>query len=175
MKRILLLGYMGAGKTTLARMLSKDTGLDFYDLDHYIEGRMHKTIPDLFALRGEDGFREIERRLLHEVAEFEDVVISVGGGTPCFFDNLEYMNRQCDTVYLKATPRVLRAHIGMGTTVRPLLQGKTDEELTAFIEDQLRQRQPYYEKARYTLNVDLLDNYNKIKTSVESLRKMLNV
>ena len=85
---------MGAGKTTIGRVLARELGLDFYDLDWYIEDRFHKKIPDIFAEQGEEGFRDIERKMLHEVAEFENVIVSCGGGTPCFFDNMEYMNAQ---------------------------------------------------------------------------------
>ena len=91
MKRIFLVGYMGAGKTTIGKVLSKMVGLTFIDLDYYIEGRFRKTVSQLFAERGEEGFRTIEHNLLHEVAEFEDVLISTGGGTPCFFDNMAFM------------------------------------------------------------------------------------
>ena len=79
MRRIIIIGYMGAGKTTVGRALAKETGMQFYDLDWYIEARMHKTVPQLFAERGEDGFRQVEHNLLHEAAEFEDVIISSGG------------------------------------------------------------------------------------------------
>ena len=144
MTRILIIGYMGAGKTTLGKVLAKDLGLQFYDLDWYIEGRMHKTVAQIFAERGEEGFRTIERNMLHEVAEFEDVVISCGGGTPCFYDNMQYMNAQGDTVYLKASPEVLSAHLKMGKTERPLLKGKTPEELRDFITSQLAAREQYY-------------------------------
>lgn len=82
MRRIIIVGYMGAGKTTVGKALAKDTGLQFYDLDWYIEGRMRKTVPQIFAERGEDGFRRIEHNLLHEAAEFEDVILSCGGGHP---------------------------------------------------------------------------------------------
>ena len=92
MTRILLTGYMGAGKTTLGRALATKLGLTFIDLDCYIEERFRKTISQIFAEKGEEGFRDIERRMLHEVAEFEDIIISTGGGTPCFFDNIDYMN-----------------------------------------------------------------------------------
>ena len=166
---------MGAGKTTVGKALAKELGMQFYDLDWYIEGRMRKTVPQLFAERGEDGFREIERRLLHEAAEFEDVVLSCGGGTPCFFDNMEYMNSQGDTVYLKASPEVLCAHLKMGKTHRPLLEGKDKDELLAFVTEQLARREDYYTKAKHVLNVDLLDNYEKIKVSVERLREMLGI
>lgn len=166
---------MGAGKTTLGKVLAKELGVQFYDLDWYIEQRMRKTISELFSQYGEDGFRKIECNLLHEVAEFEDVVISCGGGTPCFFDNMDYMNSQGDTVYLKASTDVLLGHLKMGKTVRPLLKGKTPEEMRQFIEEQLMAREKYYLKAKYKHDVTMLDDYNKIKTSVESLRKMLNI
>ena len=107
MRRIILIGYMGSGKTTVGKALSKETGMMFYDLDWYIESRMHKTVSQIFAEKGEEGFRKIEHNMLHEVAEFEDVIISCGGGTPCFFDNMDYLNQQGDVVYLKATPETL--------------------------------------------------------------------
>lgn len=175
MKRIILIGYMGAGKTTVGRALAKELGLQFYDLDWYIEARMRKTVPQIFAARGESGFREVERNMLHEVAEFEDVVLSCGGGTPCFFDNIEYLNLQGDTVYLKAMPEVLYSHLKMGKVERPLLKNKTHDEMREFIAQQLSQREPYYLEAKHVLDVSLLDNYEKIKTSVACLRKILNV
>lgn len=175
MRRIIIIGYMGAGKTTVGKALAKDTGLQFYDLDWYVEGRMHKTVPQMFAERGEDGFRLIERNMLHEAAEFEDIVLSCGGGTPCFFDNMDYMNSQGDTVYLKADPEVLYAHLKMAKVKRPLLENKTQEEMQAFIKKQLALREKYYLKAKYVLDVNLLDNYEKIKTSVDKLRKILTL
>jgi len=82
MIRIILIGYMGAGKTTVGKDLAKSLGVPFYDLDWYIETRMRKKVKQIFDERGEEGFRKIERNMLHEVAEFENVVISCGGGTP---------------------------------------------------------------------------------------------
>jgi shikimate kinase len=136
---------------------------------------MRKTIAQIFEERGEDGFRQIERNMLHEVAEFEDVVISCGGGTPCFFDNIDYMNQQGQVVYLRCEPEVLRGHLLMGKTERPLLKGKSPEELLGFIEQQLQQREPYYTKAAYTLDVTLMDNYEKIKITVEKLKELLSL
>lgn len=175
MRRIIIIGYMGAGKTTVARALARDLGFDFYDLDHYIENRMHCTIKDIFDRKGEEGFRLVERMMLHEVAEFEDVVISSGGGTPCFFDNMDYMCRQADTVYLRATPEVLHAHLKMGHTVRPLLLGKTDEEVKAFVAEHLRQREPVYLQARHTVDVCVLDTREKISNTVACIEKMLGM
>ena len=143
MKRIILIGYMGAGKTTIGKVLAREMGMEFYDLDNYIEDRFHQKIPDIFAEKGEEGFREIERKMLHEVAEFEDVIISCGGGTPCFFDNMDYMNTRGETVFLDAAPSVLKEHLKMGKTVRPLIQGKAEEELNAYNEETLQKRLPY--------------------------------
>ncbi len=175
MIRIILIGYMGAGKTTVGKALAQELNLTFYDLDWYIEERYRRTVPQLFAERGEAGFREIEKRVLHEVAEFEDVVISSGGGTPCFFDNMDYMNGQARTVYLKASTDVLFRHLKMGKTERPLLKNKTDEELKQYIQDSLAAREPFYRKAQYMLDVTLLENYEKIKDSVRLLRELLNI
>ena len=113
MQRIFLIGYMGVGKTTLGKALADRTGLSFIDLDLFIEGRYRKTIRQIFEAEGEEAFREIERRALHEVAEFEDIVLSTGGGTPCFFDNMTYMNRVGTTVYLKASPEALTERIAL--------------------------------------------------------------
>lgn len=175
MKRIILIGYMGAGKTTIGRALAKELGLDFYDLDWYIENRRRKKIPQIFEELGEEGFRKIEYNMLHEVAEFEDVIISCGGGTPCFFDNIDYMNQQAQVVYLHCTPEVLHGHLLMGRVERPLIKGKSPEELITFIKEQLATREQYYTKARYTLDVTLMDNFEKIKITVEKLRELLDI
>ena len=175
MTRIILIGYMGAGKTTIGKALSKELGITFYDLDWYIESRMRKTVSEIFAERGEEGFRQIEYNMLHEVAEFEDVIISCGGGTPCFFDNMDYLNQQGQVVYLKAEPEVLYKHLQMGRVERPLLKGKSKEELLMFIKEQLEKREPFYTKAHYTLDVSLMDNYDKIKISVEKIKELLGL
>ena len=175
MKRIILIGYMGAGKTTVGKALSKELGIIFYDLDWYIESRMRKTVSEIFAERGEEGFRKIEYNMLHEVAEFEDVIISCGGGTPCFFDNMDYLNQQGQVVYLKADPEVLYKHLMMAKVERPLIKGKSHDELLAFIREQLEKREPFYTKARYTLDVSLMDNYEKIKTSVAKIKELLDL
>ena len=166
---------MGAGKTTIGKALSKELGIIFYDLDWYIENRRRKTVSQIFAERGEEGFRKIEYNMLHEVAEFEDVIISCGGGTPCFFDNMDYLNQQGQVVYLKAEPEVLYKHLLMAKVERPLIKGKSQEELLTFISEQLERREPFYSKARYTLDVSLMDSYDKINISVAKLRELLAI
>lgn len=173
--RILLIGYMGAGKTTIGKALSDEMNIPFYDLDWYIEARMHRNIKQLFEERGEEGFRKIEQAMLHEVAKNENVIIACGGGTPCFFDNMDYMNRQGTTIYLKALPEVLYAHLKMGKIIRPLLLGKTEEEIGQLIVRQVAERESYYLKAEYVLNINLLNSAEKIKEAVYSLRELLNI
>jgi shikimate kinase len=166
---------MGAGKTTLGRALADILGLQFVDLDHYIEMRYHKTITQIFADNGESGFREIERRMLHEAGEFENVVISTGGGTPCFFDNMEYMNEVGETVFLDVDIQVLFRRLKVAKQQRPLLDGKSDEELLAFIREALDKRLPHYSKAKYTFNGERLEDRRQIQQSVERLKELLNL
>jgi shikimate kinase len=163
MKSIILIGYMCAGKTTVGKALANSMNREFYDLDWFIESRFHKRISELFEERGENGFRQIESSMLHEAAEFEDIILACGGGTPCFFDNMAYMNQIGTTVFLKASPETIIEHLKLSHTVRPLLQDKRGEELKRFIEAQLVEREKYYAQAQYTFSVDILDDYDKIE------------
>ena len=167
--RIILIGYMGAGKTTVGKALAAELGLRFYDLDWYIETRMRKTIAQIFEERGEDGFRVIERNMLHEVAEFENVIIACGGGTPCFFDNMDYLNQQGETVYMNATADIICQHLNMSRNVRPLLKGKSEEEMKVFVEKQIEQRNTYYKRAKHIVEVHLMDNRKKISAMAKQL------
>lgn len=171
MTRILLVGFMAAGKTTLGKALAKDLGLQFVDLDLYIESRYHATVSQIFAERGEEGFRQIERNMLHEVAEFEDVVIATGGGTPCFFDNMEYMNAQGTTVFLDASVDVIFTRLTIARTQRPLVAGKTDEELRCYITEMLNCRLPYYSRATHSFCANQLENVRQISESVERFKE----
>ena len=175
MIRIFLTGYMGAGKTTLGKAFAREVKVPFIDLDWYIEERFHRTVPQLFAERGEDGFRRLEQSMLHEVGDFEDVVISTGGGTPCFFDNMDYMNAQGETVFLDVPVDVLFRRLRAATAQRPILQGKSDEELRGFIGEALRQRMPHYAKARYRFDGSLLESRAQIAGSVARLRALLGI
>ena len=175
MKSIIIIGYMGAGKTTVGKALAKELGIMFYDLDWYIESRMHKTVKQIFDKSGEDGFRQIEHNMLHEVAEFENIVLSCGGGTPCFFDNMDYMNGHGQTVFLDVHPDILFNRLRVATHQRPILQGKTDEELRAFIVDALDKRAPFYLQARYRFDAGRLESRRQIAESVQQLRNLLDI
>lgn len=175
MIRIFLIGYMGAGKTTLGKAFARELGLTFIDLDWYIEERFHKTVQRIFEERSEEGFRELERNMLHEVSDFENVIISTGGGTPCFFDNMEYMNTQGETVFLSVDPTVLFRRLRVAKQQRPLLAEKTDEELMEFIGSALEKRMPHYSKARHIFCAEELEDKQQIRRSVDALRLQLNI
>lgn len=145
--RIYLIGYMGSGKSTLGNILAREMGLTFIDLDKYIEERNCKTVPQLFTEFGEPGFREKERKALEEISEFTDVIIATGGGAPCFYDNMELMNRTGITVFLDIHPSVLAERLLKSKTERPLIQGKSRTELIRFIDESLKKRMPFYSKA----------------------------
>lgn len=164
---------MGAGKTTLGRDLSDFLGLSFIDLDVFIEERFHKTIRQIFAERGEEAFRELERRMLHEVAEFEDIVVSTGGGTPCFFDNMSFMNSCGQTVYLRVSIDELAARLEMARQTRPVLQNRTGEALKAFIRESLESRLPFYEQARFIFDAETMDTHDDVRKLSERLAQVL--
>ena len=173
MKRIFLIGYMGAGKTTVGKELSKQLGLSFIDLDHYIEGRYHKTVGQLFAERGEDAFRDIEQRMLREVATFEDVLVSTGGGAPCFFNNMEFMNDTGTTVYLKVSVDELANRLEVCKTTRPVLKGRSGEELKAFIAESLEKREPFYGKASVVFEAEEMMTEKDVHLISEKLSELL--
>ena len=175
MTRIFLIGYMGAGKTTLGRALAKELKIEFIDLDNYIEERLCKSISQIFAEKGEEGFREIERRMLHEAGEFENVVISTGGGTPCFFDNIEYMNRQGATVFLDVPVERLFIRLSIARKKRPLIMGKSDEELRCFIAEQLAKRLPHYSKAKQRFTADRLEDVKQIEASIKEFLQQIEL
>lgn len=166
---------MGAGKTSVGKVMARKLGLGFYDLDFFIEERFRRKVADIFAERGEDGFRKIEYRMLHELAEFEDIVIAVGGGTPCFYDNMDYLNSKGITVFMNASPETIVRHLKISHTVRPLLQQKQGQELTDHIQQHLEERMPYYLKAQYNINVDTLDSFEKIDQLVEHILATIGV
>lgn len=173
MKRIFLTGYMGAGKTTVGRSLAAELHLSFIDLDLYIEGRFHKEIRQIFAEKGEEGFRDIERRMLHEVAEFEDVLVSTGGGTPCFFDNAAFMNAQGTTVYLKVSVDELAARLETCKQTRPVLQNRSGEELKQFIATNLQAREPFYHQARIIFDAEQMDGPEDVQRIIGQLKEII--
>ncbi len=173
MQRYFLVGYMGAGKTTIGRLLARKMQLSFIDLDHFIEARYRMKIADIFASKGEDYFRKIEREMLREVATFENVVISTGGGVPCFFDNAELMKKEGISIYLKASPEALFSRLRQAKGQRPILKEKTDGELLEFIRKNLDIRSSYYEQSTLVFNAEELDSQHSVNKATEEIMKLL--
>lgn len=147
MARIFLIGYMGSGKTTLGRKLGTRLNYQFIDLDHVLEEQAGMTIAEYFASFGETAFRVAESEILKSTAYPENAVISTGGGLPCFFDNMEWMNANGVTLYINLTPKALISRLGNNKDDRPILRDKHGDELLAFITEKLDERNAFYLKA----------------------------
>jgi shikimate kinase len=148
---IFLVGFMGCGKTTLGRKLANRLGYQFIDLDHVFEAQEGTTIAEYFTQHGEEKFREIESALLKQTEYPANAIISTGGGLPCFFDNMDWMNSHGRTFYVKLSPKTLADRLDNGKTTRPVLQGKHGDELVALIEERLTEREPYYSQATFVV------------------------
>ena len=162
MKRIFLVGYMGAGKTTLGKALARRMNLAYIDTDSYIEKRYHKKVSEIFASEGEDRFRDIEHRILLEVSEFEDVIVSTGGGLPCFNNNMTVMNNLGITVYLETSVEELAARLDVSRNVRPVLKSRSGNELVEFIKESLDKRSPVYMQAKIRFNAEKMYDDNDV-------------
>lgn len=135
----------------MGRALSASLNLMFIDLDTFLEERYFKSIPQIFAEEGEESFRRKERKVLEEVAAFDNVIVATGGGAPCFFDNMELMNNSGFCIFLDVEIDSLVTRLLRAKTERPLIKGKSPDELRLFIEGLMQKRRPFYEKARHIL------------------------
>lgn len=167
MKTIFITGYMASGKTTFGKALARRLGVQHIDLDFYIEQRFHSTVKDIFATRGEAEFRRIESNLLREVGEFSDVIISCGGGTPCHAGNMEYMNSRGLTVCLQASEDVIARRVMQAGDKRPLMAGKSKDEIIATIREHMAVRAPFYDLAQIHISGDELESVQQIATTVD--------
>ena len=152
-----LIGYMYSGKTTIGRKLAIKLGYRWLDLDQFFETQFHTSIPIFFKHYGEDAFRKLEQKLLHTTADQDNVVISTGGGTPCHFDNMHWINTHGCSIYFDVTVETLLRRAAQSKKTRPILAGKTEEERAAYIQQQLDARMPYYKKAHIIFPADKPD------------------
>ncbi len=166
MATVFIIGYMASGKTTFGRALARRLGYDFVDLDFYIRQRFRKSIPELFAEYGEQWFRDRESALLREVGEFDRTVIACGGGTPCFDDNMAYMNGRGLTVLLEASEECTLRRLLRAKGKRPLTAGKDDGELREFIRSHKKEREPFYSQAQVRQASDDLESSRQIDRTV---------
>jgi shikimate kinase len=144
---IFLVGFMGCGKTTLGRKLASRLGYPFFDLDHILEEQAGMSIAEYFSVFGENAFRQLESEVLKQTAYPEHAVVSTGGGLPCFFDNMDWMNVHGTTIYIKLPPKTLASRLEQEKHKRPVLNGRNENELIAFIEEKLTERDIYYTQA----------------------------
>lgn len=171
MSPVFLIGYMGSGKTTLGRGVEARAHIAFIDLDQYIEERYGKSIKDIFKERGEDGFRLIERDCIRELSLKKDILVACGGGTPCFFDNMEIMNSRGTTIWLDASVDILHARLKEGRSQRPLIADFDDDELRGFIVKSLEKRNPFYSQATHRFGADNLDTVADLEASIDRFVK----
>lgn len=145
--KFFLIGFMGSGKTYVGKQVAQELGLPFYDLDEYIEEKEGRSIVDIFEKEGEAFFRTIERKCLRDFGILGDAVIACGGGTPCHFDNLEWINNTGISIYLQTPINLLVKRLQREQSTRPLIAGKSKAELQTFVEKALKDRTEIYKKA----------------------------
>lgn len=153
-----LTGMMGSGKSHWARLWAAMHHLPLIELDDEIEKHTDMAISDFFKTFGEEKFREVEAKLLRSISCNEDCIISCGGGTPCYFNNMEWMNETGITIYLKSSVKDICDRLHKGIHKRPLLQGKNKEGLEPFVEEMLLKRAPFYEQAKYILDTTSIED-----------------
>ena len=143
---IFLIGFMGCGKTTLGRKLASRLDYEFIDLDDIFEEKVGMTITEYFSAFGEDAFRKLESEVLKQTKYPENAVVSTGGGLPCFFDNMDWMNAHGKTIYIKLSPKTLANRLENEKDQRPILSDHGDN-LAAFIAGKLAERDKFYDRA----------------------------
>lgn len=143
---IFLIGFMGCGKSTLGKKLALNIEYNFIDLDVYIQDQECKSINEIFK-NGEDYFRKIERVYLQSAIKTKNTVIAVGGGTPCYFDNMQLMKENGLTIYIDMHPTELISRLRLSKQNRPLIASLQENELSNFVFKNLNERKEYYNKA----------------------------
>jgi shikimate kinase len=158
-EKVFLIGFMGSGKTHWGKIWAQKDGLDFYDLDEMIENKEGRSIASIFENEGEGYFRKIETEVLHSFSDKDNCIISCGGGTACCNGNMDWMNEHGTTVYLAASPSYILSRVKEEKDKRPLINKLNEAELLFFIEQKLKEREPFYKQAKVVLPVaDINEN-----------------
>jgi len=167
--RIYLVGSMGSGKSTLAKKMALRLNMEFIDLDKMIEAKAGRSVNDIFAIEGEDKFRELEHDCLRETLLHDQAVIATGGGTPCYFENMEFINSNGISVYIKLNPGILTSRLMESKSPRPLLkQLSGKDEIKKRIEELLAEREHYYLQSRLIVEGENIKAETIIKMIQES-------
>lgn len=156
--KIFLIGFMGSGKTSIGKRLAKSLNYKFIDLDKSIENSSGQSINAIFEKFGEEHFRKLEKSALEGLQSNTETVVSAGGGTPFYKDNMDFMNNNGTTFYLEVNNDTLFHRLQESRSKRPLIKDLSDEELILFIENKIEKRTPTYLKAHHTIGADHITN-----------------
>lgn len=174
MKHIYVTGFMGVGKTTFGKQLATQLKLSFIDTDMLIERDTGKLVAVLFEEYGEGYFRALEAKILRSIPHNKPAVIAVGGGLPCFHDNMDFMNTHGFTLYLKASSSFIYNRLMQAKTPRPLLNGLNQEQTKAFIEQNLEKRSVFYLQSKMVIDVPSKDPKKLISSVFDAYRAYYN-
>ncbi|WP_312765196.1 shikimate kinase [Epilithonimonas sp.] len=152
---ISLLGYMGSGKSHISKNLNKKINFQLIDLDQKISEEHQQTIPEIFKNKGEIFFRKEEKRILENILNSkENIILSLGGGTPVYYDNMDLINRKSKSIFLRASVRTLTERVLLQKHSRPLISKLEDSDIPEFIAKHLFERNPFYSQAHFTIDTD---------------------
>lgn len=149
---IFLIGFMGSGKTHWGKIWAETNNCSFVDLDELVEKNAGKSVSEIFETQGEEHFRKLEAEALRTCESLEDTIIACGGGTPCYYDNMQWMNENGATVYITCTPLEILRRVSIEQDKRPLFKKLNQAELLFFIEQKLKERSPFYTQAKYIIS-----------------------
>ena len=169
--RIFLVGFMGAGKSVVGRRLAKSLNLSFYDLDEEIESHYKMSVSAIFQKYDEACFRKLETSVLESFSSKDNFVLSCGGGTPCFGENMAFMKSIGTTIYIKLSTDELVGRISSSYHKRPLTEGKSDEELASYVDAMLKKRDPFYSMAKITVDASGTDKETLVEKILLVLQK----
>lgn len=169
---IFLVGYAGSGKSSMGKRLAQRLGYRFVDTDKAVESSVGATITDIFYYEGEEYFRRAERRAIEDIVSAGgDIIVATGGGLPVWQDNMSWMKERGQTIYLRRDAANILARLSAyGREKRPMFRGKSDEELLAFMEEQMKLREPYYMQASMCVDCSLSSDDELLNRIVESIK-----
>lgn len=169
--KICIIGFMTSGKSKVGKLVAEQLGLEFIDLDQYIAKHESTTIDEIFEKQGEKVFRVLERKYLEEVLALEgDYVLALGGGTPCFFDNMDLINKY-ESVYLRASKRLLNRRLATKKDTRPLVKEKKTKELKRYVKKSLDKRHRFYRQAKHTVKTSDVDAAEIVENVITLFKK----
>ncbi len=158
--KLFLIGMMGSGKSYWAQRLADQSNIDWMDLDAEIEKETLQTIGEIFETEGEAFFRNKERDALHNLSAYQNIIVATGGGTPCFHNNMQWMNEHGTTIWIDEPVEMLVKRLTPEKAHRPLIKNLNDDELHTFLSNKLKEREPFYNQAKYRLGSEALTATN---------------